>query len=72
TGLAVALRLDGLVGLAASVLSVLLTALGEVIVGPIVIVCWVLTYYDLRIRKEGFDLQLEAEAISTAEGLQGG
>lgn len=40
-----------------------LSAVGQLVVQPIQIVGTVLLYYDLRMRKEGFDLVMMAEAI---------
>ena len=40
----------------------------NILLGPLFMIVQTLTYYDLRIRKEGFDLQMMAAAI---EGLRG-
>lgn len=40
----------------------------NVLLGPVFLIVQTLTYYDLRIRKEGFDLQMMAAAI---EGMRG-
>lgn len=40
-----------------------------VLLGPCFMILQTLLYYDLRIRKEGFDLQMMAEAIHPGEGL---
>jgi hypothetical protein len=40
----------------------------NVLLGPVFMIVQTLTYYDLRIRKEGFDLQMMAAAI---EGMRG-
>jgi len=39
-----------------------------VLLGPCALILQVLLYYDLRIRKEGFDLQMMADAIHPGEG----
>lgn len=42
---------------------------GEVLVGPVTACAWVLTYFDLRVRKEGFDLEVQAREITAASGF---
>ncbi len=39
---------------------------GTVLIGPVTACAWVLTYFDLRVRKEGFDLEMEARMASAA------
>jgi hypothetical protein len=43
---------------------VVLTSLVEVVAESYTVVCWTLFYFDLRIRKEGFDLELMAQRES--------
>lgn len=40
-------------------------AIGQILVMPVVSIAMILFYYDLRIRKEGFDLQILAQTLST-------
>ena len=47
----------------ASVLSILGTFLPGLFVAPLIMVALTLVYYDLRVRKEGFDLQLMMAAL---------
>jgi len=44
------------------------TLIAEVLATPIVSAATVLLYYDLRIRKEAFDLQMLAESMGTSQG----
>jgi len=40
----------------------------NILLGPLFMIVQTLTYYDLRIRKEGFDLQMMADAIEALRG----
>jgi hypothetical protein len=46
--------------------------IGTMVAGPISTIAMALVYYDQRVRKEAFDLQLMMEAISQAPELNGG
>jgi hypothetical protein len=46
--------------------------IGTMVAGPISTIARALVYYDQRVRKEAFDLQLMMEAISQAPELNGG
>ncbi len=48
------------------ILSTCLVALGLIVIGPIIPIVSTLLYYDARIRKEGFDIQLMAQHVSAA------
>jgi hypothetical protein len=48
------------------VLSNLLVEIGTIFVMPLALAVYTLLYYDLRVRKEGYDLQLMAEQLTTA------
>lgn len=58
----------------AAALSTLFGTAGTIITGPVIYIAWLFLYYDLRARKEGFDLEMmanQAEADArTAAGLQ--
>lgn len=45
--------------------------LGRTLAGPIITIAPALIYYDARVRKEAFDLQLMMESIGQAPALQG-
>jgi hypothetical protein len=47
------------------VIYVLILAVLEVVAESYAVVCWTLFYFDLRIRKEGFDLELMAQRQRT-------
>lgn len=53
---------------AAAVVGSVFSIAGQVIVGPIAFCGVTLLYYDLRIRKEGFDLELLARDIGRGPG----
>jgi hypothetical protein len=42
--------------------------IGQILAIPIGAAAFILLYYDLRIRKEGFDLQMLAQAMSSGQG----
>ena len=44
--------------------------LGETLAGPIITIALVLVYYDQRVRKEAFDLQLMMEAVGEQAQMQ--
>ena len=44
------------------------SVIGQILVVPIGAIAYILLYYDLRIRKEGFDLQMLAESIGSGQG----
>ena len=46
----------------------LASALGQILVTPIGAGAAILLYYDLRIRKEGFDLQMLAQSMTSEQG----
>jgi len=46
----------------------LATTLSQVLVMPISAAAFILLYYDLRIRKEGFDLQMLAQSMMSGQG----
>ena len=50
-------------GISSSYVALLVQALGQTIVVPIFPIVAVLVYYDARIRREGFDLQLMTQAV---------
>jgi hypothetical protein len=41
---------------------------GQILVSPIMAITYILLYYDLRIRKEGFDLVMLANSIGSGQG----
>ena len=41
---------------------------GQILIVPIGAIAYILLYYDLRIRKEGFDLQMLANSIGSDQG----
>ncbi len=47
-------------------LSVLLGGIGQTLAGPLLTIALVLYYYDMRVRKEGFDLQAKIEALEAS------
>ncbi len=47
------------------VISQLAQALGQILALPIVAIAMILFYYDLRIRKEGFDLEMLAQSLGS-------
>jgi hypothetical protein len=51
--------------------SVVSGAIGGAITGPILIIVLVLLYYDSRIRKEAFDLQLMMSSLDAPSSSQG-
>ena len=53
-------------------LSAIAAIISDVITTPFVAAVFVLVYFDLRVRKEGFDLQLMAQAIGQPEGFPSG
>ena len=68
---------SGLLGTALLFLGPLGQALGSIISGisgaflhPITYTAWLLLYFDLRARKEGFDLSLTADRLFAAENAQ--
>jgi hypothetical protein len=44
------------------------TLIGQILAIPVGAAAFILLYYDLRIRKEGFDLQMLAQAMSSGQG----
>lgn len=44
-------------------LSVVLGGVGQMLAGPLMTIALVLYYYDMRVRREGFDLQTKIEAL---------
>jgi hypothetical protein len=52
-----------------NILSAVSGAIGNTLSGPIMIIGLALLYYDIRIRKEGLDLQLMMEALDGAPDL---
>lgn len=59
----------GLAQPAIAVVNALANILGQIVPMPILYTGWVLYYYDLRIRKEGLDLELRAQQMETAPPL---
>lgn len=53
-------------GAGAVVLRTLLDRTGTLLLQPFVSACWILLYYDLRIRKEGFDLEMMVRSLGLA------
>ena len=51
------------------VFSTIVGAVGQMILAPLTYVAWTLLYYDLRVRKEGFDLELLAREIEASSQL---
>lgn len=51
-----------------SSLGYLMTTLGQILAMPISASASILLYYDLRIRKEGFDLQMLAQSMASGQG----
>lgn len=49
----------------ARLLTALCSVLATAIAYPLVVIAWTLLYYDLRVRKEGLDLQLRAAGLAT-------
>jgi hypothetical protein len=60
---------DSIVGFS---LSAVAKIISDVITTPFVAAVFVLVYFDLRVRKEGFDLQLMAQAMGQPEGFPSG
>jgi hypothetical protein len=60
---------DSIVGFS---LSAVANIISDVVTTPFVAAVFVLVYFDLRVRKEGFDLQLMAQAMGQPEGLPSG
>ncbi|NIP28470.1 MAG: hypothetical protein GWN55_17010 [Phycisphaerae bacterium] len=54
--------------LLASSINQLFSLVGQILATPIGAAAFILLYYDLRIRKEGFDLQMLAQAMSSGQG----
>jgi hypothetical protein len=50
----------------------LVTVAGNILVAPIGATAYILLYYDLRIRKEGFDLQMLADSIGSRQDAANG
>jgi hypothetical protein len=48
--------------------SQLFSIAAQILVVPIGATAYILLYYDLRIRKEGFDLQMLAESVRSGQG----
>ena len=48
--------------------SQLVGIIGQIIIVPIGAIAYILLYYDLRIRKEGFDLEMLANNIGSEQG----
>lgn len=46
----------------------LISIIGQILIVPIGAIAYILLYYDLRIRKEGFDLIMLANSISSEQG----
>jgi len=59
-----AVAISILLGVAGAVLG----GIGSMFSGPIMIIVLAMMYYDLRIRKEAFDLQLMLEALDAPPG----
>jgi hypothetical protein len=51
-----------------SFINQLFSLVGQILATPIGAAAFILIYYDLRIRKEGFDLQMLAQAMSSGQG----
>lgn len=49
--------------------SQLASVIGQILIVPIGAIAYILLYYDLRIRKEGFDLQMLANSIGSGQGV---
>jgi len=47
----------------------LASVIGQILIVPIGATAYILLYYDLRIRKEGFDLQMLANSIGSGQGV---
>jgi len=46
----------------------LINVIVEILIAPILAIPWILLYYDMRIRKEGFDLEMLARSMGVTEG----
>jgi hypothetical protein len=46
----------------------LVSLVGQILIVPIGAIAYILLYYDLRIRKEGFDLQMLANSVGSEQG----
>jgi hypothetical protein len=44
------------------------TTAGQIVVGPIAYCAYILLYYDLRVRKEGLDIELTAQSLGLIDG----
>ena len=51
----------------ASVFRGLIESIALVIVGPLQVIAMVLLYYDIRVRKEGFDMELLSKSLSSSK-----
>jgi hypothetical protein len=51
----------------ASLVSEIISVIGQILVAPISATAFILLYYDLRIRKEGFDLEMLAQTMGARE-----
>lgn len=51
------------------VISTIISVASQVILAPLTYVAWTLLYYDLRVRKEGFDLELLARELEAPNQL---
>ena len=49
-------------------ISQLFSLIGQILAMPVGAAAFILLYYDMRIRKEGFDLQMLAQAMSSGQG----
>lgn len=49
-------------------ISQLFALIGQILAMPVSAAAFILLYYDMRIRKEGFDLQMLAQAMSSGQG----
>lgn len=57
----------------AQAISTLFSTAGSIVTGPIIYIAWLLLYYDLRARKEGYDLEVlanQADAQARSAPLQ--
>ncbi len=49
-------------------LAQLAATIGQILIMPVSVAATILLYYDLRIRKEGFDLQMLAQSMTSGQG----
>jgi hypothetical protein len=56
---------------AAVVLGELTSFVSQVLTDPVLAIGWTLLYYDVRMRKEGFDLELRAHELASAPPVAG-